>query len=107
MPISKLEVFDPAMCCSTGVCGPVVDPRLPQFAADLEWLTRQGIGVTRYNLAREPAAFVASATVRDLIGRWGTSCLPLLLHDDKVLTRGRYPTRAQLAEMIGLPKAAP
>jgi hypothetical protein len=37
-----LEVFDPAMCCSTGVCGVEVDPRLPRFAADLEWLTSLG-----------------------------------------------------------------
>jgi hypothetical protein len=30
----RLDVFDPAMCCSTGVCGPEVDPQLVQFAAD-------------------------------------------------------------------------
>ena len=36
--MSKLEVFDPAMCCSTGVCGVDVDPVLVQFAADLQWL---------------------------------------------------------------------
>lgn len=96
-----LQVFDPAMCCSTGVCGAEIDPRLPQFAADLEWAASQGVEVARYNLAQEPDAFVANATVRDLIGRWGPSCLPLVLHDQKILTRGRYPSRAQLAAAIG------
>jgi hypothetical protein len=35
---TTLCVFDPAMCCSTGVCGPSVDPELARFAADLDWL---------------------------------------------------------------------
>jgi hypothetical protein len=36
--MTKLEVYDPAMCCSTGVCGPEVDPALVTFAADLKWV---------------------------------------------------------------------
>ena len=31
--MTHLQVFDPPMCCSTGVCGPQVDPELPRFAA--------------------------------------------------------------------------
>lgn len=104
--MTKLEVFDPAMCCSTGVCGAEVDPRLPQFAADLEWVATQGVQVARHNLAQEPAAFVANATVRDLLGRWGSSCLPLVLHNQKILTKGRYPSRAQLAAMLELSENA-
>lgn len=46
----KLEVYDPPMCCPSGVCGPFVDPALMQFTADIEWLQRQGIAVERYNL---------------------------------------------------------
>ncbi len=98
--MTKLEVFDPAMCCSTGVCGAEVDPRLPRFAADLEWVAKQGVQVARHNLAQEPAAFAANVTVRDLLERWGSSCLPLVLHNQKILTRGRYPSRTQLAALI-------
>jgi hypothetical protein len=29
--MAKMQVFDPAMCCSTGVCGPSVDPTLRAF----------------------------------------------------------------------------
>ena len=60
----KLEVFDPPMCCSTGVCGPSVPPALTRFAGDLEWLTAKGVEVTRHNLAHEPQAFVASEQAR-------------------------------------------
>lgn len=54
---SVVQVFDKAMCCSTGVCGPQVDPVLPKFAADLEWLKSQGHRVTRWNLSQDPAAY--------------------------------------------------
>ncbi len=107
MQSSELEVFDLAMCCSTGVCGAEVDPRLGQFAADLEWIATQGVRVSRYNLAREPEAFVRNVRVRDLMGRWGTSCLPLVVHNDEVVTKGRYPSRSQLAAIAGLSQVAP
>ncbi len=90
------------MCCDSGVCGPEVDPRLVQFAADLQWLGAQGVTVARYNLAQEPAAFVENATVKKLMGMWGATCFPLVLHDQQVLVRGRYPTRSELASKLGL-----
>lgn len=55
--MNELLVFDPALCCSTGVCGPEVDPALVSFAADLEWLRTRGVQVRRFNLAQEPGAF--------------------------------------------------
>ncbi|MEX2621006.1 MAG: arsenic metallochaperone ArsD family protein, partial [Egibacteraceae bacterium] len=57
MMMVTVEVFDPAMCCSTGVCGPSVDPALARFASDLDWLGEQGAQVRRYNLGQEPGAF--------------------------------------------------
>ena len=75
--MSKLQVFDPAMCCSTGVCGPSVDPALPRFAADLEWLKSKGLEVERYNLAQEIAAFTSNPVVKAALNSQGTKCLPL------------------------------
>jgi Arsenical resistance operon protein ArsD len=100
--MTTLEIFDPPMCCSTGVCGPDPDPRLPQFAADLAWLTSQGVRVTRYNLAREPAAFTANPRVKRLLEQWGPSCLPLVLREETIVARGRYPTRRELAALAGI-----
>jgi hypothetical protein len=100
--MTTLEVFDPPMCCATGVCGPDPDPRLPQFAADLAWLTSRGVQVARYNLAQEPAAFVANLQVKRLLEQWGPSCLPLIVRGDAVAARGRYPTRRELASLAGL-----
>ena len=41
--MTKIDVYDSAMCCSTGVCGVDVDQRLVNFAADVEWAKQQGM----------------------------------------------------------------
>lgn len=99
---AKLEVFDPAMCCSTGVCGPNVDPKLIQFAADLDWLNAQGVPVERHNLAQAPAAFAANATVKSALEKHGTDCLPLVLVDGSIASVGGYPNRMEMAQWAGL-----
>jgi hypothetical protein len=100
--MKKLEVFDPPMCCSTGVCGPVVDPVLARFAADLHWLVNQGIAVERFNLSQQPQAFAASETVKSALREQGNKCLPLLLLNGAVVSQGAYPTRPDLARIAGL-----
>ena len=64
MKTQTLQIFDPAMCCSTGVCGPDVDTKLVQFAADLDWLKKQDVIVQRHNLSQNPAAFVDNKNVQ-------------------------------------------
>ena len=61
--MKKLELYDPAMCCPTGICGVEVDPTLVQCNADLLWLAEQGVAVRRFNLAQDPQAFAANAVV--------------------------------------------
>ena len=100
--MSKLQVFDPAMCCSTGVCGPGVDPALPKFAADLEWLRSKGVDVERYNLAQEVGAFTSNPIVKATLNSQGTKCLPLILVDGAIVTEGEYPTRTVLAGFAGV-----
>ncbi len=97
----KLEVFDPPMCCSSGVCGPKVNPALPRFAADLEWLKSQGVAVARHNLAQQPLAFAENDAVKTALTDDET-CLPLVLVDGQVVCRGRYPGRQELAGFAGV-----
>ncbi len=100
--MKTLEVFDPAMCCSTGVCGPNVDPVLVQFASDFLWVAGQGIHVERYNLSQQPQAFAANETVKAALQKYGTDCLPLILLDGAIVAKGRYPGREELAKLAGL-----
>jgi arsenite methyltransferase len=98
----KLEVFDPAMCCSTGVCGPDVDPKLVRFAGDLKWLQEQGVEVKRFNLAQNPGAFVANESAQAALNQKGEAALPLLLVEGQVLASGDYPERDRLIKALRL-----
>ena len=102
----SLQVFDPAMCCSTGVCGPSVEPKLAHFSADLDWLKSQGVSVERFNLAQQPAAFVADAAVKLSLDEQGEAALPVIKLNGEVKSRGLYPSRAELAVWAGLPVPA-
>ncbi len=95
------------MCCSTGVCGPNVDPALARFGADLKWLQEQGVEAHRFNLAQNPAAFVENDEVKQALTNKGESALPLVLADGRVVASGRYPERAELAALAGLVAAKP
>jgi hypothetical protein len=100
--MSHIQVFDPALCCSTGVCGSEVDQSLVTFAADVEWARQQGAAIDRVNLAQEPTAFATNAAVLSLLERSGPTVLPVVLVDGEVAIAGRYPARAELAQWAGL-----
>lgn len=102
----KLEVFDPPMCCSSGVCGPNVDPKLVQFSADVDWLRSQGVQVERYNPSHQYEAFASNATVVQAVNDHGTSCLPLILLNGQMVGHNKYPCREELAAIVGLDRVA-
>jgi AhpD family alkylhydroperoxidase len=100
--MTKVEVFDPPMCCSTGVCGPTVDPALVRFAADLQWLAGAGVQVERYNLSQQPRAFAENGLVRAALESEGNECLPLIVVDGQIANKGGYPERRELARLAGI-----
>lgn len=95
--MKKIQIFDPALCCSSGVCGVDVDQNLVSFAADVDWAKQQGVPIERFNLAQQPMAFADNAGVKALLERSGDSALPVTLVDGEVALAGRYPTRDELA----------
>ena len=97
----EVQIYDRPMCCSTGVCGPQVDPVLPRFAADLAWLQEQGHQVERFNLAQQPEEFAKNRSVQEVIESDGVECLPLVIVDGKIVSRSEYPSRAQLVKWTG------
>lgn len=96
-----IELFEPAMCCQTGVCGPSVDQGLIDVREDLRWATGQGAEVTRHNLSSDPDAFVANPKVTGLMAAFGDGALPALLVDGEIAIHGRYPTREEVASLVG------
>ncbi len=105
--MSKIEVFEPALCCATGVCGEDVDQQLVNFSADLDFIRSRGADIARYNLASEPQAFAANDSVAAFLRVSGSAGLPLVLVDGVTAMTGRYPDRIQLAIWAGLDALAP
>jgi hypothetical protein len=101
-----VAVYDPAMCCPTGLCGPGVDPSLLAITRDLRWLEKQGVTIQRFGLSQQPNAFVANARIGGLMQAFGDGALPALLVNDTVLCYGRYPTRDELVAALA-PNDAP
>jgi AhpD family alkylhydroperoxidase len=102
MHMTKVEVFDPPMCCSTGACGSSVDPALARFSADLHWLANEGVHVERYSLAQQPQAFATNQVVKAALESEGNQCLPLVLVDGRIASKGAYPAREALARLAGI-----
>jgi hypothetical protein len=93
--MNSVQVYDPAMCCSTGVCGPAPDPDLVGFAAMLSQFQSHGVKVERYNLAQQPLAFIQNPTVKALLETEGVKVLPLIFWDNVLQLQGRYPNRGE------------
>lgn len=100
--MKTILIYDKPMCCSTGICGPQVDPVLPRFAADLDWLKSQGHQVERYNLAQQPQAFVENPTIQKEVMVQGANCLPIIVVDGEIVSRKAYPSRDMLATWAGM-----
>lgn len=97
----NLKIYDPAMCCSTGVCGPDVEPHLLKLASDIAFLKSQGVKVERFNLGHQPEAFLQNPAVLNAMGPLAEN-LPLFLVEGEIRAQARYPSRAELAEWFGL-----
>lgn len=100
--MSKIEIFDPAMCCPTGVCGPSVDPELTRVATAIFSLEKLGIDIERYNLASEPDPFIQNTEVNKLLNEKGPDSLPIVIVNGDVVKIGEYPTNEELSAWAGI-----
>ena len=102
--MSKIEIFDPAMCCSTGICGPGIDQELLRVTTTINTLTKKGVTVIRYGLSSEPQAFVDNKKVNEYLMKEDVEVLPLTLVDGEVVKTKEYPTDEEFAKWAGLSK---
>lgn len=100
--MTNIQIYDPALCCSTGVCGVDVDQQLVSFSADVDWAKQNGAQIERFNLAQQPMTFAESKVVKSFLERSGAEALPLILVDGEVALAGRYPNRGELTRWAGI-----
>lgn len=102
---TKVQVFDPPMCCPSGACGARVDKKLARFAASLDWLRTHGVEVDRYNPAQQYDAFAGAPLVVRAVNEHGIDCLPLILINGEIVSQGGYPDRRELMALAGIDDA--
>lgn len=100
--MTEIRIYDPALCCATGVCGVDVDEELVRTSANIDSMKRRGADIARFNLASEPLRFAENATVRSFLEVAGSSGLPLVLVDGVTVLTGRYPSKEQLDRWVGV-----
>lgn len=102
--MKKMKIFEPAMCCSTGLCGVGVDPELLRISTVLDTLKRRGVVVDRFNLNSAPREFIANHTINAYINSQGAEGLPAVMVDGEIVITGRYPSNEEFAKLLNLPE---
>jgi len=101
--MKKINIYEEALCCPTGVCGPSVNPDLIRLTAQTKLINHsEDVRVLRRNLAQNPQAFVREKQVAKLIADYGIEVLPVTIVGDKVMKLGGYPTTAEMEDYSGL-----
>lgn len=100
--MKKIEIFDPAMCCSTGVCGPSIDPELMRISSVINTLKNDGIIIQRHGLSTEPQDFISNKVISDILQKEGAEVLPVTLVDGITAKTKNYPTNKELSEWLGV-----
>ena len=102
--MKTMKIFEPAMCCPTGLCGIGVDPELLRISTVLDTLHQNGIEVQRFNLTSAPEEFIKNSAVAACLQKFGPDKLPVTLVDDFIVIAGCYPTNEEITDWLGLPE---
>jgi len=100
--MKTIKIFEPAMCCSTGVCGPSVDPELLRITTLIGKIRANGGKIERYNLTDNPMIFVTETKVNQLLNDKGMDVLPAIMLDDQVIHTGGYLSDDEIIKLLGI-----
>lgn len=97
--MTTIEIFEPAMCCATGVCGPEPDQTLVRFGEVIRRTEEELAGrvkVTRTLLNQQPMRFTQVPAVFDILKQRGVRALPIVVVDGEIVLEGSYPSFEQV-----------
>ena len=100
--MKKIRIYEPAMCCSTGVCGVSVDPELLRMSSLVEKLDKKGIDIKRFNLNSAPQEFIENKKVNEILNQKGEDVLPITIVDDEIIKSGAYPSNEEFEEILSI-----
>ncbi|WP_066645979.1 MULTISPECIES: arsenite efflux transporter metallochaperone ArsD [Christensenella] len=102
--MKKMQIFEPAMCCETGLCGVSIDPELLRISTVVNTLKGNGIDIERFNLNSAPMEFVTNEVINKYINEQGPEGLPAVLLDGEIIMTGKYPTNEEFTKLLDLPE---
>ena len=102
MNAKKMYIYEPALCCDTGVCGVSVDPELIRISTVANRLNKSGVILHRYNLNNYPQEFVKNTDINKLINSEGVEALPATVMDGKIVKTKTYPTNAEIVMWLNI-----
>jgi hypothetical protein len=98
----KLTIYEEAMCCSTGVCGPDPDTELVEVTHATDKLEEEftDVEITRANMSSDIEQFLQHEDVSDAVESDGPSVLPITTVNDEIIAKGEYLSYDELASTI-------
>lgn len=103
--MKKMIIFDPAMCCPTGVCGPSVDPELLRVSRVINRLKRNNVEVERHNLTNNPQIFIDNREINEILNNEGVDVLPVTMVDGVIVKTKAYPTDDEFIKLLEIPES--
>jgi hypothetical protein len=93
MEKSELIIYEGAMCCSTGVCGPEPDQNLIVFSETLKRLQNEygeGLSIMRASLTFNSLVFMAHPEIARLVKENGPGVLPITTVNGEIVAGQKY-----------------
>ncbi len=100
--MKAMFIYEPALCCETGVCGVSVDTELLRISTVVKNLKKKGFTIQRYNLNNYPQEFVNNSEINRLIMGEGVEALPATVVDGKIVKTKAYPTNEEIAAFLNI-----
>lgn len=99
----EIQIFDPPMCCPTGMCGPTIDPRLIEIHEAIGRIHKEYDGkveVRRHLFGQDVQPFLSNGKVLSLIREKGSSVLPITTLNGDIVKSGAYPSYEELKSLV-------
>jgi hypothetical protein len=97
---AQVELFDPPLCCPTGLCGPTLDQTLLDVSETVLALKERGVGVERYQMASHPHVFLKHPEVMRLVRERGMEAFPITVVAGQIVKVGAYLTRHEIEQAL-------
>lgn len=102
MSVNNLIIYEGAMCCSTGVCGPEPDKKLIEFNETLKKINKEfsDLDITRASLSVDVKMFLENKEIFQLVKGNGQEILPITTINGEIIAKERYLKFNELKEEL-------